>query len=198
MAETTVRGRRTLATRARIADAALKLFLDHGYAETTINEIAEAAGVSRRTVFHHFPTKAAMLFDHLVTRREEALQRLRERPPAEPILASLHAVLRALCEQGYDRRLLAQIRAVMATEPQFAGDQFSLVSKPFMENVISTLENRPGQRHSALEVRALTRMAFDWVVTAAHVYLVEDRPSLVACFDEVVETCVQAATQDFR
>ena len=39
MAETTVRGRRTLATRARIADAALKLFLDHGYAETTINEI---------------------------------------------------------------------------------------------------------------------------------------------------------------
>src|SRR5579875_2921728 len=166
MAETTVRGRRTLATRARIADAALKLFLDHGYAETTINEIAEAAGVSRRTVFHHFPPPAAMLFDHLVTRREEALQRLRERPPAEPILASLHAVLRALCEQGYDRRLLLQIR--------------------------------PGQRHSALEVRALTRMAFDWVVTAAHVYLVEDRPSLVACFDEVVETCVQAATQDFR
>ena len=35
----------------------------------------------------------------------------------EPPLASLHAVLRELCEEGYDRQLLAQIRTVLATDP---------------------------------------------------------------------------------
>jgi AcrR family transcriptional regulator len=118
IAETPSRDRKARETRARIADAALGLFLKQGYAETTIDQIAEVAGVSRRTVFHHFATKEAILFDHLVARREIAIQRLQERPPSEPPLASLHAVLRQLSELGYDRRLLAQIRAVLASEPQ--------------------------------------------------------------------------------
>src|SRR5207249_9331338 len=102
------------ATRARIAQAALELFEKRGYAETTIDQIAEAARVGRRTIFEHFPTKQAILFDHLVVRRDVALQRLTERPASEPPLVSLHAVVRDLCYEGYDRAFLSQIRAVLA------------------------------------------------------------------------------------
>src|SRR5262249_52072752 len=120
MPDDVTRERNVVVTRQRIADAALGLFQQQGYAEPTIDQIAATAGVGRRTIFRHFPTKEAILVDHLAIRREVALQRLRERPSTEPLLVSLHAVLRELAEQGYDRRLLAQIRAVLTTEPHLA------------------------------------------------------------------------------
>ena len=72
------------ATRAQIAEAALDLFVSQGFAETTIDQIATAARVGRRTIFRHFATKEAILFDHLVVRRETAVQLLQQRPPDEP------------------------------------------------------------------------------------------------------------------
>src|SRR5262249_3076982 len=149
--------------------AALDLFLTQGYVETTIDQIAETAGVGRRTVFRHFETKEAMLFDHLAVRREFAIQRLQERPPSEPALVSLHAVLRELCEQGYDRPLLRQIRAVLAIEPRFAGEQLSVGVRAFENRLIATLESRLTGRHSSLELLALTAMAEGWFMTAVRV-----------------------------
>ena len=196
MAELSLRDRKTEQTRARIADAALDLFAKQGYAETTVDEIARAADISRRTLFLYFPNKAAMLFDHLVGQREAAIDRLRARPTSEAVLASLHAVLRDLCEEGYDRRLLRQIRTVLDTEPEIAASQLSLVSQTFQRAVVTTLEERCSGQKSSLEVKALTIMALGWMTTASHIYLVEGRTSLVKCFDEVVATCRQAATRD--
>ncbi|MBI1377367.1 MAG: TetR family transcriptional regulator [Frankiales bacterium] len=51
--------------RARITRAALELFERQGYAATTVDAIAERAGVARRTFFHHFASKDAVVFpDH--------------------------------------------------------------------------------------------------------------------------------------
>jgi AcrR family transcriptional regulator len=183
-------------TRARIAETALELFVTRGYVETTIDQIAEAAGVGRRTVFRHFATKEAILFDHLVVRRDFAIQRLQERPLAEPPLVSLHAVLRELCEQGYERRLLDQIRAVLAIEPRFAGQQLSVGVRAFENRLIATLESRRSKRHSTLELRALTEMAEGWFITAVRLYLKQGKHSLVRYFDDVVATCVQSSTRD--
>jgi AcrR family transcriptional regulator len=183
-------------TRARIANAALELFVHRGYAETTIDQIAEAAGVGRRTVFRHFPTKEAILFDHLAVRRDFAIQRLQARPLSEPPLVSLHAVLRELCAQGYDRRLLAQIRAVLALDPRFAGEELSFGFRAFEKTLIATLESRMGQGASSLEIQALTEMAESWFLTAVRAYLKQGRQSLVDYFDEVVVACARSVGRD--
>jgi AcrR family transcriptional regulator len=196
MAESAARERDPEAKRARIAEAAFELFQAQGYAETTIDQIAAAARVGRRTVFNHFPTKEAILFDHLVVRREVAIQRLRERPAAEPPLVSLHAVIRELCEQDYDRRVLTQLRDILTTQPQLAGEQLALGGRAFEMNLVTALQNRHDAKGSSLEIQALTLMATGWLTTAAHVYLTEGRPSLVTCFDEVVAACVQASARD--
>src|ERR1700679_1890276 len=55
--------RRRRRTQRALQNAAIALVGRRGLAEVTVEEIAAAAGVSRRTFFNHFPTKAAALFD---------------------------------------------------------------------------------------------------------------------------------------
>ena len=51
------RGRRPSTSRVDVARAALELFSRQGYDQTTVDEIAAAVGVSRRTFFRYFETK---------------------------------------------------------------------------------------------------------------------------------------------
>jgi AcrR family transcriptional regulator len=51
------------ATRARLQKEALRLFADRGYDETTIADIAAAAGVTQMTFFRHFPAKELVIVD---------------------------------------------------------------------------------------------------------------------------------------
>jgi AcrR family transcriptional regulator len=187
-----MRDRKTQETRARIANAALRLFAASGYAATSFDDIAEAAGVGRRTIFDHFPTKEAILFDHLVVRRGEAVQRLRDRPLGEPAIVSLYVTMRDLCEQGYDRGYLAQIRAVLKAEPQLAYAHLSIGIREFEKSILAALEGRLGPQVSSLGMRALTLMVLAWVDAANRVYLFEGHRSLVEYFDEVVVTCLAA------
>lgn len=59
------REKQRLETRRVLAEHALRLFQEQGFDETTVEEIAAAAGVSQRTFFLHFATKSAAAFpDH--------------------------------------------------------------------------------------------------------------------------------------
>jgi AcrR family transcriptional regulator len=60
--------------RARIVDAALRLFPDRGITATGVAELAEAAHVSKRTLYQHFPHKDEIVFQYL--RELEAAPRL--------------------------------------------------------------------------------------------------------------------------
>ena len=61
-------------SRQGILDAALKLFSHHGYGATSVNDIADEAGVSKGNVYHHFPDKEA-IFRALLDRYFEAMSR---------------------------------------------------------------------------------------------------------------------------
>ncbi|MDA9548955.1 TetR family transcriptional regulator [Bradyrhizobium yuanmingense] len=61
VAEEGLRERKRRETLARIAEAGLKLFMANGYEETTLEAIAEAAGISRRTFFYYFKSKEEIL-----------------------------------------------------------------------------------------------------------------------------------------
>jgi AcrR family transcriptional regulator len=56
-----LRERKRKETLRRIADASLKLFIAQGFEETTLDEIAEAAGISRRGFFHYYKSKEEIL-----------------------------------------------------------------------------------------------------------------------------------------
>ena len=84
-------------TRRELSAAALSLFADKGYEATTVDQIAAAAGVSRRTFFRYFPTKEDAVFpdhDATVARIEQMLEADRGAEPVAAVCRSIHEVLR--------------------------------------------------------------------------------------------------------
>ncbi|WP_108127065.1 TetR/AcrR family transcriptional regulator [Saccharospirillum mangrovi] len=67
------RERKRRETRRRIAETGLKLFIVNGYDGTTLDAIAEAAGISRRTFFYYFKSKEEVLLAWQGSGFEEAL-----------------------------------------------------------------------------------------------------------------------------
>ncbi|MFC7449109.1 mycofactocin system transcriptional regulator [Rhodococcus daqingensis] len=86
-------GRRPSTTRDRISNIGIELFAEHGFEETSVDQIAEAAGIARRTFFRYFPSKNAVPwgdFDlHLANMREQLAELPRDIPLAEGLASAL-------------------------------------------------------------------------------------------------------------
>ncbi|MFD5386740.1 TetR/AcrR family transcriptional regulator [Streptomyces sp. NPDC127074] len=83
------RERKKAATRQSIADAALQLFLERGYDQVSIRDIADAADVSTTTVFKHFTGKEALVFDQEQDRESQLNAAVRQRAAGQSILDAL-------------------------------------------------------------------------------------------------------------
>jgi AcrR family transcriptional regulator len=81
--------RRKRRTRQAIQKAALELFAERGYRQTTISDIAERADVAPRTVTVHFPAKEELLLDAEPFTLDSLSERLAARPPHESALDAL-------------------------------------------------------------------------------------------------------------
>ncbi|HYN96431.1 MAG TPA: TetR family transcriptional regulator [Pilimelia sp.] len=88
------RERRKIETRAALEEAALRLFAEKGYEQTTVEEIAAAADVAVRTFFRYFASKRHVLFgDAAHDRVPRTRAALATRPAGEPPIDSIRAVL---------------------------------------------------------------------------------------------------------
>ncbi|GAA1141387.1 TetR/AcrR family transcriptional regulator [Kribbella jejuensis] len=83
-------------TRARISQIATQLFLQRGFDEVTVAEVARAAGVSSVTVFKHFPRKEDLLLD----RYDDAVELLRTAAHGD-VLVSLRRMTLDLVEERH-------------------------------------------------------------------------------------------------
>jgi AcrR family transcriptional regulator len=86
---TGLRERTRRAIQKEITEAAERLFVERGYEATTIGHIAEAVGMSRRTLYRYFSTREDVVLGKLDVVGDEVLAALRERPAGEPVWASL-------------------------------------------------------------------------------------------------------------
>jgi AcrR family transcriptional regulator len=73
------RERKKAATRKNISDVATLMFLERGFDNVSIREVADAADVSPTTVFAHFPQKEALVFDEDDEQRDRLVGAVRGR-----------------------------------------------------------------------------------------------------------------------
>lgn len=98
------RERQTASTRAAILAAARELIDRQGFAETTVDQIAERADVAPRTFFRYFPTKEAVLFAGIEEIQEKVFAGLGLRPVDEHPLRSLIVVLHEIAPSMMEYR----------------------------------------------------------------------------------------------
>src|SRR6476620_11853768 len=108
MGELGLRERKKLRTREAIATVALDLFAERGYQQTTVAEIAEAAEVSKATLFAYFPSKEEIVFSETAPLREDLLRELRERPSGLSALETLRAFAAAHLSVPDERQRLRE------------------------------------------------------------------------------------------
>ena len=82
--------------RQRLQQAALELFSERGYEQTTASEIAARAGVTERTFFRHFPDKREVLFDGQITLRAALTNAIAEAPETLQPLKILYRAFRSV------------------------------------------------------------------------------------------------------
>src|SRR3984893_15755215 len=83
-----LRERKKRLLRQQLSDTATRMFMERGFDAVRVTEIAEACGVSEKTVFNYFPTKESLILDRL----ESTMAALRSgltQPGVEPAEAAL-------------------------------------------------------------------------------------------------------------
>jgi AcrR family transcriptional regulator len=94
------RERKKAATHQALADAALRLFLERGYDNVGVREIADAADVSTTTLQKHFPSKESLVFDRDADIEEALIATVRDRAPGTSVLGALRDYTLARVERG--------------------------------------------------------------------------------------------------
>ncbi|MEU2246014.1 helix-turn-helix domain-containing protein [Streptomyces sp. NPDC019224] len=84
-----LRERKKIETRRRLLAAATRLFSERGFDQVSVAEIADAADVSKMTVFNYFDSKEDLVFAPLEEHVGDAAQVVRDREPGESAVAAL-------------------------------------------------------------------------------------------------------------
>ncbi|MER0479032.1 helix-turn-helix domain-containing protein [Streptomyces sp. Edi2] len=90
------RERKKAATRQKIADTALRLFLERGYDAVGIRDVAAEADVAVTTLFSHFASKEALVFEQDENFEQRLTQAVTGREPHEPLIPALRREIQAM------------------------------------------------------------------------------------------------------
>jgi mycofactocin system transcriptional regulator len=176
-------------TRARIERAALDLFSRRGFEGVTIDEVAEAAGISRRTYFRYFATKADAVWGDFSAHVARLARLLSDADDQQPVLAAIcDAYVEVNDYSTGDLPLLRQRMQLILTESALLAHsqvRYADIDRVVAEYVAERTGAEPGEllpRLVATTSRAAATTAFEaWL---SHPDLSLDK-ALRMAFDEL-------------
>ena len=130
-------------TRGRLHEAALALYAEQGFDQTTVAEIADRAGVTERTFFRHFADKREVLFGGSELLKDRIVQAVASAPASDGPLEAVGRGLEAAAQLiGEGRRdMAAQRQAVIAANPELRERELTKLADYAM-TVAATLRQR--------------------------------------------------------
>jgi AcrR family transcriptional regulator len=132
-------------TRAAIEAAALELFAEQGFANTTVEQIAEAADIATRTFFRHFPSKDAVLFGDPTREADRMREVLATRPTDEHPMRSVAAALLDAAERIEVDRAQHLMRAELLDSLAKTGEyEIHLIKQRWVQDMAALVAERAG------------------------------------------------------
>ncbi|MBS2534779.1 TetR family transcriptional regulator [Catenulispora sp. NF23] len=178
--------------RGRLQQAAMELFTEHGYDQTTVAGIAERAGLTERTFFRHFSDKREVLFFGGEQLEAMMVAALRSAPPEATPLGAIEAALSAVTEFFDERHPLSQARQVIIdAHPELQereGAKMDRIAGALTEALRARGVPDPDARLTADAGIAVFRSAFaQWVRS--------DVGDMSACIEECLATLEKVIEQ---
>lgn len=141
------------ATRNAIVESAMELVRTRGPARFTVDDIAAAAGVSRRTFFNYFPSREAALVVSIEDFLDHVVDQFLSRPADEPLVESMHEVLTALADPIH-LAAMAEVYGLAGTDAQM--NRFQLQGwENCADRLVGAINMRPGAATDPLYASAL-------------------------------------------
>lgn len=153
------RERKKAATRQKIADTALRLFLERGYDAVGIRDVATEADVAVTTLFSHFPSKEALVFEQDDGFGRRLTRAVTDRAPDEPLVPALRREIQALVRHCTADGA-APVWAMIDTSPALRKYEESMRLR-HAESLAAAIAADPGLSLTATASRAIARFVID-------------------------------------
>jgi AcrR family transcriptional regulator len=152
-----LRQRKRQQTRERLTRAAMVLFLERGFEATTLDEIAAAADISRRSFFHYFASKEDVVFAWQEESTAALIAAVAARPASESMLAAAENAILATVRQIKPGEAIAMARLKRDNPALQARDQ---VKYEKLERALAeALGKRAGHETEELQARLVAMIA---------------------------------------
>jgi AcrR family transcriptional regulator len=173
-------------TSSRITACAQLLTAAHGLDGFTLEDLAEAAGVSRRTLFNYFPSKADAVLGAAPEIPDADVDAFRAGGPHGNLIDDLTELVRiAMSVKQPDREQAERGRRILRSEPRLlaaAHERFETITMEFTELVLE----REGADFGAARARLLLRLMLALLDVALDHFTEGDDRSLVDLFEDQV------------
>lgn len=177
-------GRPPATTHALIEEVAFQLFDEQGFENTTVDQIADAAGIGRRTLFRYYPSKNDIPWGQFDESLRKLAQHLREMPPdlgiAEAVQESVKAfnLVDPVAVEQHRRRM----RLLMNTPALQA--HATLRHAAWRAVIASYVAERRAMSPDDLYPRTIGRVALALSLSAYQQWLEDEQTSLPDLLDE--------------
>lgn len=181
-----IRDRAREAVRLEVQQQAWALFAEHGYEATTVDAIAAAAGMSRRTFFRYFQSKDDLILARMVESGEEMIAALRAQPETLAAWPALRAAFQVIIDRqvsspARSRRLQLMLRdepAARATVEEWRR-RWTVLLRP-------VVAERLTDGRLDLMAEAIVRSALECLEAAQETWAGEPTADLSALVDEAM------------
>jgi len=152
-----LRARKRLQTCERLTRVAMALFLERGFEATTLDDIAAAADISRRSFFHYFASKEDVVFAWQEASTAALIAAVAARPARESMLAAAENAITAMVRQLEPGEAIAMACLKRDNPALQARDQ---VKYEKLERALAeALSKRAGHKTEKLQARLVAMIA---------------------------------------
>jgi mycofactocin system transcriptional regulator len=181
-------GRRRSTTWAHLSNVAIDLFADRGFDEVSVDDVAQAAGIARRTLFRYYPSKNALPWGDFDAHLERMRDQLAGLDPSVPIGDALRTALLAF--NTFDEAETARHRQRMRVILQTAALQaYSMTMYAGWRAVVAAfVARRLGGEAGDLVPQTVAWTMLGVALSAYEHWLADESVSLAEALDNAFDT----------
>ncbi len=163
-------------TRHALANAAVDLFTQRGYDAVTMADVAESAGVSRRTAFRYFASKDDLLMEYPLSWLplfDEAVERHGDLPLPDRLRAASHAIAAHI---EVDPEPVKRAMAIALSQPALAA-RYAAVARQWIDRIATEIAGEPPESpEEAVRTRVLASAVMGMIDTTLELWAAGDEP----------------------